>query len=350
MADKATRRNVTAGRDGNSTATGSAWLGSSDDAEMLIISLQLMSSAIGIIYLGAHASLRRPPSAAPAKRWKVGSDGRRIADKKPPKDDGFAEGLVASDAIMFPVMAGVMLVGLYYLIQWLQDAELVNKLLRIYMSVFSLVSLAALCSDALEVITNCVFPNKWAGLDGRLYNVEFHDRTAHEIDLTTGARAPVGEIKTPLPTSLGNMLPNKVNDLLWDLRHFCTQEFTVKLSAMGLGNLQAGIKLSMMIGGVLAAVCIATYHFTGWTLLSNLQGAAFSYAAFAITSPTSFGIGNMVLAGLFVYDVVMVFYTWVPSQHPDGSIYANLLQPLHDHSGYSARCPNQARLPRVISV
>jgi hypothetical protein len=29
-------------------------------------------------------------------------------------------------------------------------------------------------------------------------------------------------------------------------------------------------------------------------------------------SPTTFWTGSMVLAGLFVYDIVMVFYTYVP--------------------------------------
>lgn len=51
------------------------------------------------------------------------------------------------------------------------------------------------------------------------------------------------------------------------------------------------------------------YFMTGWVWLSNILGAAFCYAAFTMISPTSFLIGTMVLAGLFVYDIVMVFYT-----------------------------------------
>ncbi|KAJ3503375.1 hypothetical protein NM208_g16528 [Fusarium decemcellulare] len=91
------------------------------DLDFLLLELKLVFSAIGIIYLGAHAALRRPPSAAPAKK--------KPGDKHE-GDERFAQGLEPSDAIMFPLMAAFVLVGLYYLIQWLQDPNILNKILR----------------------------------------------------------------------------------------------------------------------------------------------------------------------------------------------------------------------------
>ena len=56
--------------------------------------------------------------------------------------------------------------------------------------------------------------------------------------------------------------------------------------------------------------CLFTNYESGWVALSNLLGSSFSYASLIMMSPTSFPIGTMVLAGLFVYDIVMVFYTY----------------------------------------
>lgn len=81
------------------------------DVSFLLLELKIVSGAMGIIYLGAHGSLRRPPSAAVSKDKK-----RRKQD-----DETFSQGLELSDAILFPIMAACVLVGLYYLIQWLQS-------------------------------------------------------------------------------------------------------------------------------------------------------------------------------------------------------------------------------------
>ena len=80
---------------------------------------QMMLTAMVIIWLGAHASLCRPPSAAPAKP--------KNGEKKVREDKRITEGLVASDAILLPVMGAVVLIGIYYLIKYLDDPDLFNK-------------------------------------------------------------------------------------------------------------------------------------------------------------------------------------------------------------------------------
>jgi len=45
--------------------------------------------------------------------------------------------------------------------------------------------------------------------------------------------------------------------------------------------------------------------------LTNLMGFGFCYGTLQIMSPTKFWTGSLVLGGLFIYDIVMVFYTYV---------------------------------------
>ena len=43
--------------------------------------------------------------------------------------------------------------------------------------------------------------------------------------------------------------------------------------------------------------------------LTNIMGFGFCYGTLQLMSPTTFWTGTLVLAGLFIYDIVMVFYT-----------------------------------------
>ncbi|KAK0661991.1 Minor histocompatibility antigen H13 [Lasiodiplodia hormozganensis] len=102
----------------------------------------LLISALFPIYAGAHSSLTRPSSAAKPKK----------APKVDTADDGYEseedeeeeiqqmEGLSTRDAIIFPIMAGVTLTGLYFLIKWMQDPQLLNKILNAYFSLFGVLS------------------------------------------------------------------------------------------------------------------------------------------------------------------------------------------------------------------
>ena len=45
----------------------------------------------------------------------------------------------------------------------------------------------------------------------------------------------------------------------------------------------------------------------------NLIGFGFCYGTLQLMSPTTFWTGSLILGGLFIYDIIMVFYTYVPS-------------------------------------
>lgn len=267
----------------------------------LLVEAQVISSALIIIWLGAHGALRRPPSAALAKAKGKGG--------KEPKDDQFTEGFAASDAIMLPVMAGAVLIGLYYLIEWLQDPDILNKILRFYLSTVSIASLTRLAGDALDILTSLVFPSIWADRKGNIYRIDSESRQQLRIK-GDDVESTVEEYKSPFPSFLaGASLSDRTTQAAWEIRHLLTEEWTVKFAVHGLIFVNFNIKLNTLVGFLIAIMVSIAYHLTSWHTLSNLLGSAFSYSAFSIMSPTSFAIGTMVLAGLFIYDIVMVFYT-----------------------------------------
>lgn len=65
-----------------------------------------------------------------------------------------------------------------------------------------------------------------------------------------------------------------------------------------------------MIGFVVGVVVVIFYNTVrkAWWV-TNLMAFGFSYGSIQMISPTTFTTGSLVLGGLFVYDVVMVFYT-----------------------------------------
>lgn len=263
--------------------------------------LLIVLSALGIIWLGCHGSLRRPPSAAPAKLKK---------GERRPKETKFAEGLVASDAIMFPIMLGAVLIGLYYLIQWLQDPAILNKILRGYMSIMSVAGLGTFAGDALDILTSLVFPSMWADATGQVHHIDPDRRCQYTVD--RGTSEEIKGKETPLPGFLSNLpLSQRTNQSLWNLRHLLNQEWTLRLAVKGAPLVDLPLRLNDLLRFTIAGAIATAYHLTQWDAMSNLLSFAMCYMSFSMFSPTSFGIGTMVLAGLFVYDIVMVFYTYV---------------------------------------
>ncbi|OLN96490.1 Intramembrane protease 2 [Colletotrichum chlorophyti] len=302
--DEVTQNFTAANLTGNATAAAVEW-GFVQYASFLTMEAKLILSALAIIYIGAHGALRRPPSAAPAKR-KDGKPQRK-------EDEPVIEGLLPSDAIVFPLLAGAMLIGLYYLIQWLQDPAILNKILRVYMSVMGVASLTTLIAHSLRVSTSFVFPNYFR--HGQvLYHVDDEDESFVKLDggEVDPNNAQFLQKSNPLPFGLRNILPfnsTKANRRLWDLRHFLTDELSVKASVRALFREKFNISVHHILGLNLAVVTVATYYISGSPFLSNLMGYGFCYGSFLIMSPTTFATGSLVLMGLFVYDIVMVFYT-----------------------------------------
>lgn len=275
------------------------------NTDFLYLEVRLVLSAMGIIFMGAHGALRRPPSAAPPK---PNGDGKNPKDDK---SDQFTDGLRPSDAIMFPLMAGIMLMGLYYLIQWLQDPAILNKILRVYMSAISLASMGKLSGDALHLLTNFVFPRVWANRSGVVFRIDSKHRRHCRLDGSSKEEGGVVDKKmTPFPGLFSKWsFSSRVNGMLWELRHLLTEEWTVRFAVHGMFHEKFGIKLNDILGMLVAIAVTSIYYLTNSPILSNLMGFGFCYGAFMIMSCTSFLTGTLVLVGLFVYDIIMVFYT-----------------------------------------
>lgn len=263
------------------------------NVDFILLESKLILSAIGIIYIGAYGSLRRPPSAVLPKREK----GKKKTDDE---DAKFTQGLLPSDAILFPFMAGVILIGLYYLIQWLKDPEILSKILRWYMTAAGVFSLSTLYAHALQLLTTFVFPEYWRDRSGTLVKAN-------------------PQLSSPLPGPLSAVrLSGRVSGLLWEVRRLLVERWKVTIVLHGMMDERFGIKFNDITGFFLAIVTSIVYHVTNSTSLSNLLGYGFCYGSFMILSPTTFITGALVLGGLFFYDIVMVFYTWVS---PIGEIY-----------------------------
>lgn len=298
-------------KDANATTNGtlnSTTLGlmSSENFGFLLLEVKLVLSALGIIYLGAHAALRRPPSAAPTKSKKPGQKGKTDHED----EDRITQGLMPSDAIMFPLLAGIMLVGLYYLIQWLKDPAILNKILRWYMSAMSIASLLTLYAHGMELATSLVFPRYWRGRDGVVREVDQKANAVAACDDAGNRREGAVSMSNPLPGPLALLAHSeKAKKAAWGLRGLLTQQWMARIYAHGVGEEKGKIKFAHVMALFLSLATAIVYFSTTSTFLSNMLGYGMCYGSFLIISPTDFLTSCLVLGGLFCYDIVMVFYT-----------------------------------------
>lgn len=287
-------------------------------------SLQMVLGATLVVSLGAFGSLVRPPSAAPPKE-------RRLLDRRKRRKTGgktstLSEGLLPSDALLFPVMAGTVLVALYYAIQYLRDPDLLGKIVRAYAALMSMLSLSRLAADVFELATQLVFPTYWRGGDGRVFVVLWERRVVGEQQTVWLRSEKEGDAKesyvvvrqvsgrrgtTPLPGILGSIpLPQRVVGALWKVRLLLREDWDVEFKLLGgVVDVDTSFRVKDVVGKVAAAAAAVWYYWTESVIVSNLMGVSFCYGAMLTVSPTTFITAVCVLCGLFVYDVVMVFYT-----------------------------------------
>lgn len=260
--------------------------------------LHVLFSAAFSIYTGAHASLSIPSSAAkPPKN-------EQAEDEQGEESEQEMEGLSPSDAIMFPILAGSTLAGLYFLIKWLDDLTLLNKILNWYFSVFGVLSVARLLSDSMVVITSYSFPTTYTA-DGETWQVSSTDRKA--ICLATEKT----ERRSPLPGIFSALsLPSKITLAFWSLREISTGRVRVRTYLRNLGDLGFRIGLQSLCGFTLAVAGVLYFNLVGkpWWL-TNLLSLSFAYNALQMLSPTTFWTGTMILSTLFIYDIYFVFFT-----------------------------------------
>lgn len=266
----------------------------------------LLLSALFPIYTGSYASLSRPSSAAKQeKKTKPGQseDGPDEDDERPLKMGG----LFPSDAIMFPLLAGATLTGLYFLIKWLQDPALLNKILNWYFAGFSIFSISRLVSDGLDVFHSLLFPHDYID-GGILYHVDPKRRRAVPRGVPNSTSL---ERTSPLPGIFSRLrLPNRLNSLLWTLHILPTRKLTFATSGSLLGTLKLSLGIHGIEGLAIGLGTVLYYNFVSkpW-YLTNLSGFGFAYGALQIMSPTTFTTGTMLLGALLCYDFYMVFRT-----------------------------------------
>lgn len=296
----------------------------SEHKDFILMALHLLLSALFPIYTGAHASLTRPPSAAKPSHHKARSPGTAT----PPDledddllDEPKMDGMRPTDAIWFPVMAGLTLTGLYYLIKWLEDPQLINKIMTWYFSSIGVFGVGNLAAHSLNVVSSFVFPSSWAG-EGRIYTLNPTLQTQGyntkqeiaQLGPSDNMRKHVhfAEHKTnPFPGFLSTINFGKaLTAELWTLRQLLTQRWIFRLHIHPLISTKSRIRLTDMLGLLVGMLVIGLYNILDkpW-YMTNIIGFGFCYGTLQILSPTTFWTGTMVLAGLFVYDIVMVFYT-----------------------------------------
>lgn len=303
--------------------------------------IHLILSALFPIYAGAHASLSRPSSAAkPEKKSKrkVGLDDEDDDEDTVQK----MEGLSPKDAILFPITAGLVLAGLYFLIKR-YGADLINLVMGWYFAFVGVYSVARLVNDAATVAIGFVFPTYFAHR-GILYHVDGEERAAKPQGQNASTSA---SLRSPVP-----LLPafsKSFYDGVWAVRATVKRRYSFRAFVHGFVDLKAKVTiinfLSAAIG--LASILYANLVAKPW-YLTNLQGFAVCYSAMQFLSPTTFGTGSLILSGLFFYDIWAVFFTPLMV-----TVAKNLDQPIklvfpRPHEAPTA--PGQAPPPRSYSM
>ncbi|OQE17848.1 hypothetical protein PENSTE_c019G07357 [Penicillium steckii] len=262
----------------------------------------LLVSALFPIWIGAHASLQRPSSAAkPPKKDEDKEDDTEDEDDEETGPTQKMEGLEPSDALMFPLTAGLTLGGLYLVIKWLEDPAILNKILSFYFSQMGIFFAVAFLKDALLIFRSFVFPRYYRS-GGKVWHVN-QSKRVFEAD---------GHIRqSPLPGIFGRIpLPGKILSLLWSSRNASYQRLQLRLHVRGIIDGKGLIGLLDLFSGLFALGAVGYFAFvTKPWWLTNFLGFCFSYGALQFMSPSTFWTGTLILGSLFFYDIYFVFFT-----------------------------------------
>ncbi|KAI1819501.1 signal peptide peptidase-domain-containing protein [Xylaria intraflava] len=280
--------------------------------DLLALESRIVFASLACIYISSHGALRRPPSAKAPKKDKSedGKKGAVTAGESQERDDNYVQGLLPSDAVAFPIIACFILVGLYYLIKWLGDSDILNTILRLYFSAMSLASLKKLVSDGLQLLIGFAFPTVWINTNGTLYHIDSKRRGQWHTKNDREDKVWDDKKRSPMPGLLSKVkFPDRINALLWEIRHHVLENWTIRFVLHGIIDEKTQVTFSDFCGAAIAVGVIFFYHANASTPISNFMGYAFSYTSINMISPTTFTTGSLFLFGLFLYDIVMVFYT-----------------------------------------
>lgn len=282
---------------------------------MLPTYLHLIASALFPIYTGAHASLSRPSTAAKPSKKKRKALHRKSSDTE--DDDESSddeeeeqhnmEGLSPKDAILMPLFAGIALSGLYFLLKWMNDPKLLNKLLNAYFAFFGIFSVSKLVTDALDIGHSIIFPRRHV-VSGTLYHVDGTEERAMPVAGNTKSKKA---LSTPLPGFLASTpLNDSLRKMVWNDRAMPANKWSLKLYLHRALAAKFKVGAHGIVGAMTGLCVVAYFNFVDkpW-YLTNLLGFGFSYGALQLMSPTTFATGSLILGALFFYDIYFVFYT-----------------------------------------
>ncbi|KIO29583.1 hypothetical protein M407DRAFT_21319 [Tulasnella calospora MUT 4182] len=214
----------------------------------------LTALATAIIYAGSFASLKRPPKDKASQPNKlIPSD----EDEESDDEDELEEYIDSETALWYPVLASVVLLGLWAVIKWLDDPELINLIGSV---MFGLTGIGAVYSTANAFV-------RWA-LGPTLINKVF---PKYNLTLTQGVRE-VFEWKFHTVSAI--IIPSSV---LPSILFVLNRPFEFKRFAIN--------------GGILAI--------------------SFGFNALKLVKLESVRTGVYLLVGLFFYDIWWVFGTSV---------------------------------------
>lgn len=269
--------------------------------------LHVLLSAVFSIYIGVHASLSIPSTAEkPSKATKQAKeeDEEISEDEKEEASLQRMEGFSPMDAILFPLLAGSTLAGLYFLIKWLEDPALLNRLLNWYFSVFGLFSVSRLITDSTAVVTSYVFPAIYTSGD-EAWRI---DRKRRQAELLSN---PTTKRDTPLPGVFSKLrLSPRINKTLWTLRELPARQLHMRTYIHKVAEAHFRMGPQEFLGLILAIMAVLYFNLVDkpWWL-TNVLGVSLSYGALQWMSPTTFWTGTLILSSLFVYDIYFVFFT-----------------------------------------
>ncbi|KAK4868908.1 hypothetical protein LT330_006517 [Penicillium expansum] len=270
----------------------------------------LIVSALFPIWIGAHASLTRPSSAAkpPKKNTDKDKDEYDTDDEEGHGPLQKMEGLEPSDALMFPLTAGLTLGGLYLVIKWLEDPAILNKILSFYFSQMGLFFAFAFLKDVSLMIRSFVFP-RYYRQGGQLWKAKHSERLFMTSEDHPAKSQSIRD--SPLPGILGRVpLPGMVRGLLWKFRNVSYQRLKVRAHIRGLFDFECLVGLLDIISGISALSAVGYFAFVAnpWWL-TNFLGFCFCYGTLQFMSPSTFWTGTLIMGSLFFYDIYFVFFT-----------------------------------------
>lgn len=267
--------------------------------------LLIIFSATFTVFIGAHASLSRPASAAePSTPQKDAQNDNDEEDNHEGETEQKMEGLSPIDAFIFPLLAGCTLTGLYFLLKWLEDPAVLNKILNLYFSIFGIFTVVRLLTDSMGFARSFAFPSAHTGA-GKVWRADQRRRKMVSLAL------PPAENASPLPGWFSTLkMPRELIGKLWSLRNILSAKLRVRVHVYKIFTASFRVSAPDFIGLFAAIIALGYYNFVDkpWWL-TNLLGISFAYSALQFMSPKTFWTGTMVLSALFVYDIYFVFYT-----------------------------------------